>query len=170
MSLGKHLRETRVRQMAGTPKCLADPEVLRAFALGVLRADLCPLDNHVFSLDECETCGIAPLLVTVEHHTGSGHGDFHGRITAQCGLCDRIFEALRKTGEALNPATGKLAPRARERTQQAKCRCGNAAFFVASCHRFETAEGGGLAGFYDEGVVVGQCPQCGQCHVFAYLD
>lgn len=154
----------------GRPKCLADPEVLRAFALGVIRADLCPLDNHIFSLYECETCGIAPLLITVEHHTGSGFGDFHGRILAQCGLCDRAFEALHKTGSTLNPATGQLEPRGLERREQARCGCGNAAFFVGSCNRFETEAGGGLDGFYDEGVVVGQCPQCGQCHVFAYLD
>jgi len=154
----------------GTPKCHADPEVLRAFALGVLRADLCSLDTHVFSLYECETCGIAPLILTIEHHTGSGYGDFHGRILALCGLCDRVFEALHKTGSTLNPATGKLEPGVRERTEQAKCQCGNVAFFVASCDRFETAEGGGLSGFYDEGVVVGQCPQCGRCHVLASLD
>lgn len=155
---------------ANDRKCRADAEVLRAFTLGLLDEDLYALDQHVFSLYECPTCGIAPLLVTIETHTGSVRVDFRGRIIAQCGLCDKVFQVLEKTGSVLNQVTGRLEARQAERTEQAKCECGGLAFFAASCHRFETSAGGGLSGFYDEGVVVGQCPQCGRCRVFARLD
>ena len=65
---------------ANDRKCRADAEVLRAFTLGLLDEDLYALDQHVFSLYECPTCGIAPLLVTIETRTGSVRVDFHGRM------------------------------------------------------------------------------------------
>ena len=41
-------------------------------------------------------------------------------------------------------------------------------FSFGECERFEGDEG--LMGFFDEGIVVGQCARCGQNRVFVYTD
>jgi hypothetical protein len=39
---------------------------------------------------------------------------------------------------------------------------------VCECERFEG--GDGLSGFFDEGVVVGKCSECGRNRVMVYTD
>jgi hypothetical protein len=96
--------------------------------------------------------------LTIEHHTGSRKGDFKGVILGLCSGCggeERIFSF-----------TGKH----RKRTRQEKptCTCGNTRFWVAMVERIEGNEG--LPGFFDEGVIAGQCSQCGRNQVFVYTD
>ena len=58
----------------------------------------------------------------------------------------------------------KPAPKA----NYTRCRCGSRYFFVAECERIEGA--GGLPGFFDEGVLVGRCADCGRMQAFIFSD
>ena len=44
---------------------------LEKFARKCIAADCYPNDYHRFILARCETCGVVPLELTIEHHTGS---------------------------------------------------------------------------------------------------
>jgi hypothetical protein len=54
------------------------------------------------------------------------------------------------------------------RKEKPVCECGNTHFLVAICERIEGEEG--LAGFFDEGVIVGQCSRCSRNRAFVYTD
>jgi hypothetical protein len=117
-----------------------------------------PNDYHFFRPARCRACGVVPLELTIEHHTGSHKGNFRGVIMARCSVCggeERIFSF-----------TGKH--RQREREEKPVCACGNAYFIVGECERIERDEG--QLGFFDEGVVVGQCSKCGRNRAFVYTD
>lgn len=131
---------------------------LRAFALERLAADRYPQDYHIWKLFTCEACGAEGFAVTIEHHTGSKKGDFKGVIWGDCAACGRRQRLFRFTGEH----------RQRLRDEAPACTCGGRAFGVGECERIEGDEG--LPGFFDEGVVVGQCRQCGQNQAFVYTD
>jgi hypothetical protein len=131
---------------------------LEAFAKERIAAHRYPNDYHFFTLFKCHTCGVVPLELTIEHHTGSRKGDFKGLIFAQCSECgnrERVFSF-----------TGKQ--RKRLRGEKPVCECGNGQFFVGECERIEGDEG--LSGFFDEGVVVGKCSRCARNRVFVYTD
>lgn len=131
---------------------------LRAFALECLAADRYPQDYHTWQLFTCKACGGATFEVTIEHHTGSRKRDFKGVIWGDCTACGRRQRLFRFTGEHRQPL----------RDEEPACRCGGRAFAVGECERIEGDEG--LAGFFDEGVVVGHCRQCGRNQAFAYTD
>ena len=147
-------------------KSLVNVDTIEQFARNALCTEACPPDDFFqFALYECLKCGgPALMLLTLEHHTGSADSDFKGRITGQCGICDESRALLSCTGSTLNPATGQLEARTPLRQDRPHCECGNPAFAVASCLYFEEAD------FFDDGVVVGQCPQWGKCRVFVQLD
>jgi hypothetical protein len=131
---------------------------LRTFALECLAADRYPQDYHTWKLFTCEACGGDTFAVTVEHHTGSKRGDFKGLIWGDCEACGHRQQLFGFTG----------AHRKHLRDEAPACRCGSRAFAVGECERIEGEEG--LMGFFDEGVVVGQCRHCGGFRAFVYTD
>jgi hypothetical protein len=137
------------------PSQLAD---LEAFARRRLSADHHPGDHHVFRPFACDACGVVSFALTIEHHTGSRKGDFRGVIWGKCAACGSEKRLFRFTGEH----------RKRLRSEEPACKCGNASFLVAECERLEGDEG--LPGFFDEGVVVGKCVQCGRNRVLVRTD
>ena len=131
---------------------------LNAFARKCIAAHRYPNDYHSFTPTKCSTCGIVPLEITIEHHSGSKKGNFRGVIWAQCSDCggrERIFSF-----------TGKH--RERDREERPRCKCGNNRFVVAECERIERDEG--VLGFFDEGVVVGKCSECDRNRTLVYTD
>jgi hypothetical protein len=131
---------------------------LKAFAQKRINADRYPDDYHHFKLFRCQSCGVVPLELTIEHHTGSREGDFKGIIFGQCSVCG--------TEERIFSFTG--AHREPRRKATPACACGSKQFFVGECERIERDEG--ILGFFDEGVVVGKCAQCGRNCVLVYTD
>jgi hypothetical protein len=131
---------------------------LRAFALDCLAADRYPQDVHTWTLFKCDVCGADTFTVTIEHHTGSKKGNFRGVIWGACEGCGRRRRLFRFTGQH----------REWLRDEEPACTCGSRAFAVGESERIEGDEG--LAGFFDEGVVVGQCRRCGRNKAFVYTD
>ncbi len=131
---------------------------LRAYAMERLAAQRYPNDYHRFTPARCPTCGVVPLALTIEHHTGSRKGRFRGEIGALCSACGATVRIFSFTGEHRRPA----------REEKPVCRCGHEYFFVGECERFEREEG--AFGFFDEGVVVGKCSQCGRKRAFVHTD
>jgi hypothetical protein len=131
---------------------------LEAFARKRIAAHRYPGDYHHFTVARCSACGVVPFALTIEHHTGSRRGDFKGRICGVCAGCGeetRIFSFTGKHREAL-------------RKETPACGCGNRQFFVGECERIERDDG--LMGFFDEGVVVGQCSSCGRNKTLVHTD
>jgi len=131
---------------------------LEAYAKKQIVAERYPNDFHRFRLFRCDRCGVVPFEVAIEHHTGSKRGDFKGVIWGVCAKC--------KTPKRLFSFTGEH--RKRLRGEKPVCRCGNATFLAAECERIECDEG--LMGFFDEGVVVGQCSRCGRNRALVHTD
>lgn len=136
----------------------ADLEGLREFALGCLNAAAYPSDYHPFQPYGCSECGVAPLSLVVESYTGCEEGDFHGVITGTCEKCGRTEVKFSVTGERSRP----------EKAEMPCCECGNSVFWLAMCERYEGEEG--LPGFFDEGVMAGQCTACGKNRAIVYTD
>jgi hypothetical protein len=131
---------------------------LEAFAQKSINAERYPGDYHHFRLFRCQSCGVVPLELTIEHHTGSRDGDFKGVILGRCLACG--------TEERIFSFTG--AHRKPQYKETPACACGNKQFFVGECERIERDEG--ILGFFDEGVVVGMCAQCGRNRALVYTD
>jgi hypothetical protein len=131
---------------------------LRAFALKSIAAERYPNDHHVFKVFECEVCADVFFRITIEHHTGSTENDFKGVIRGQCVACGHRQTLFSFTGEH----------RSFVREEIPVCECGSDHFLAGVCERIEGERG--LAGFFDEGVVVGDCCHCGRGRVFAYTD
>ncbi len=131
---------------------------LRAFAEKSIAAQRYPNDYHLFQPYGCETCGLVPLALTIEHHTGSEKGDFKGVIFGRCSVCQTEQRVFTFTGEH----------RRAESREQPRCQCGSSTFYVANCERIEGEEG--LMGFFDEGVIAGQCSECGRKQAFVFTD
>jgi Zn ribbon nucleic-acid-binding protein len=131
---------------------------LRAFALKSIAAERYPDDHHVFKVFECEVCADAFFRITVEYHTGATEGDFKGVIWGRCVACGHRQKVFSFTGDH----------RSFLREERPVCECGSDRFIAGECERIEGEQG--LAGFFDEGVVVGECCHCGRDRVFAYTD
>ena len=131
---------------------------LERYAGKQINARSYPAAVHRFRVLECEQCGAAALALTVEHHSGSKPGKFRGVIYGECSGCAKKGIVYRFTGSH------------REKTRQEKpsCSCGNRYFLVAELERFESEDG--LAGFFDEGVVVGKCASCNRNRVIVSTD
>ena len=148
ISLGTVYRNLRLLSEAGEISAMDG-------AGSATRYDGCMDEHYHF---RCDRCGVVPFAVTIEHHSGSKAGDFKGVIRGECAEC-----ATQKT---LLSFTGQHRRRLRE--EKPVCRCGNGTFVAAECERIEGD--GGLLGFFDEGVVVGQCPRCGRNRALVHTD
>ncbi len=131
---------------------------LGAFARKSIAAERYPNDYHLFNLFKCDSCGVVPFQLTIEYHTGSKKGNFKGKIFGLCAECGNTKQVFSFTG----------GHRKRLREEKPGCKCGHKGFIVGECERIEGDEG--IMGFFDEGVVVGQCSKCGQNRVFVYTD
>jgi hypothetical protein len=131
---------------------------LKTYAEKRIAADRYPDDYHFFRPKGCSNCGVVPLTLTIEYHTGAKKGNFKGVIMARCSVCDTEQRIFSFTGEHRKP----------EREEKPRCQCGNDTFVVAECERIEGDDG--LMGFFDEGVVVGQCSECGRKRAFVFTD
>lgn len=131
---------------------------LEAFAKREIAAHRYPDDYHIFTTFKCDVCGAVPFVLTIEHHTGSKQGDFKGIIWGECTACGSRKRVFSFTGEH----------RKQLREEKPACGCGNSSFLVGECERIEGDEG--LMGFFDEGVVVGKCSQCGQNRALVHTD
>ena len=131
---------------------------LEAFAKKSIAAERYPNDYHFFTPYKCDDCGVVPLELTIEYHTGSKKGNFRGEIHSLCLECGSRKCAFSFTG----------AHRKRMREEKPACECGHKGFLVAKCERIEGDEG--IMGFFDEGVIVGKCSACGTIRAFVYID
>ena len=123
---------------------------LEAYARKCIAAHRYPNDYHFFRPTKCSTCGVVPVELTIERHTGSRKEDFKGVIIARCSVCEVETRFLSFTGDH----------RRWEREERSVCECGSVHFLVEECERIER----------DEGVVVGQCLTCGCTRAFVYID
>ena len=131
---------------------------LFGFARECLAAGRHPRDRHTFTVLTCPDCGVEPLALRIEHHTGSTECDFKGVIFGRCPACDHERPIFSFTGEHRKPV----------RDERPLCDCGHGYFLVANVERIEGDEG--LPGYFDEGVIVGGCPLCGRYRAFVYTD
>lgn len=131
---------------------------LERFGKRCIAAQNYPTDHHRFSPFRCSVCGVVPLALTIEHHTGSSESDFKGLVFGRCSECGRRERVFSFTGRH----------RSRLREEKPTCECGSDLFLVAMVERFEGDQG--LPGFFDEGVIVGQCSRCGRQLAFVYTD
>ena len=137
------------------PPLLSD---LKDFALKCIAAEHYPQSRHVFRMFECDACQSAEFELTIEYHSGSLKGRFRGVIWGNCSRCENRKRLFSFTAEH------------RKLVREVKpiCGCGHASFSVGECERFESDDG--IAGFFDEGVVVGKCLNCGRNQAFVYTD
>ena len=131
---------------------------LEAYARDRIDARRYPNDYHRFTLFRCKSCGVVPLELTIEHHTGSRKADFKGAIFARCSQCGMEERVFSFTGKHRKPL----------RTENPRCKCGSEKFYVGECERIERDDG--MLGFFDEGVVAGMCSDCGQCRALVHTD
>ncbi len=131
---------------------------LKEFAREKIGADEYPDDFHIYDEAKCDKCGVVPFEVNLEHQNCGSPVDFHGTIWLQCSVCGEKQEYLSILVEG-----GKLI-----NTEQCKCKCDNTTFYVASCDRIEVWDG--QPSFFDEGVVVGKCSNCGSMVRIAMTD
>ena len=131
---------------------------LEAYARKCIAAHRYPGDAHFFTPFRCDTCGVVPFELTIEHHTGSKKGNFRGTITGRCSECGDTKRLFSFTGQHRKPL----------REEKPACTCGHTEFVVAECERIERDEG--VMGFFDEGVVVGTCSRCGRNQALVYTD
>ncbi|MHB9032113.1 MAG: hypothetical protein ACYC6L_03590 [Anaerolineae bacterium] len=123
--------------------------MLELYARQCIGAEHYPEDVHTFEVFTCDHCGAAPFEITIAQYTGSETWDFKGIIYGRCSVCGRSTTLFGVTGEH----------RQHERDEYPTCACGSRRLYTAMCERYEGPEG--LEGFFDEGVVVGQCAVCG---------
>lgn len=131
---------------------------LEAYAKKRIHAERYLDDYHHFKVFRCQACDALPLELTIEHHTGARKGDFKGVIFGRCSACGTEGKIFSYTGSHRKP----------ERNEVPACACGSKQFIVGECERIERDEG--ILGFFDEGVVVGKCAQCGRKRVLVYTD
>lgn len=131
---------------------------LENFAQKALNAEEYPDCDHVFSFFKCSNCENRKLKLNLEHHTGSSKEDFKGKIFGFCPECQKTSEIFSFTGDHRSP----------EHTENPACKCGNTVFVSAQLERFENDES--MPGFFDEGVIVGECCNCGEQTILAFTD
>lgn len=131
---------------------------LEAFARKQIAAHRYPDDYHIFRPFNCDACGVVPFVITIEHLTGSKKGNFKGMIWGKCTECKSRKRLFSFTGDHRKPL----------REEKPVCKCGNGSFLVGECERIESDDG--LMGFFDEGVVVGQCSHCARNQALVQTD
>ena len=153
---GSRIRCEKMSTLEQSP--VYDLATLERYARESLDAEQYVGDIHRFVLANCPGCGLVPMSLTIEHHSGSKKGNFRGVVWGSCQSCKKEHRIFSYTGTH-RKLTRKVNP---------SCRCGNAFFVVGECQRFEGEEG--LVGFFDEGVLVGQCVACRHNQAFIYMD
>ncbi|MGD2145998.1 MAG: hypothetical protein PVH41_04835 [Anaerolineae bacterium] len=138
-----------------SPAPLSD---LERYARACIAAEKYPGDYHRFTPFGCRVCGVVPLAVRLDHHTGSKPGDFKGVVLGRCSLCGLEARIFTFTGDH----------RKRVRQETPICDCGHQHFWVAMVERIEGGQG--LSGFFDEGVIVAKCSRCRQFALLASTD
>jgi len=131
---------------------------LEKYARNQINAHSFPDAFHRFRLLRCAGCGALPLALTVEHHSGSRKGNFKGVIYGECKDCGEKGTIYSFTG----------THREVVRQEKTLCKCGHGYFLVAELERIEREDG--LAGFFDEGVVVGKCAACNHNRIIVATD
>ena len=131
---------------------------LEAFARKSIAAERYPNDLHTFRPYICDACGVVAFEMTSEHHTGSKKWNFKGVIRGECAECGSEKRLFSFTGEHRKPLS----------EENPVCTCGNASFVVGECERIQRDDG--MMGFFDEGVVVGQCSNCGRNRALVHTD
>jgi len=131
---------------------------LERFARERISASRYPNDYHIFKPAVCSACGVVPMELTIEHHTGSKKRNFRGIVFGLCSKCGKKEQIFKFTGKQ----------RRRVREEKPVCKCGSHCFFVGECERIERDDG--MLGFFDEGVFVGKCSECGRNRAFFYTD
>lgn len=131
---------------------------LEDFAMDCLYAANHLEDQHVFRLFTCRECGFAEFKLDIEHHTGSKDWSFKGIIRGECTKCGYLNTLFTFTGEH----------RKYLREERPVCDCGHRLFICGMCERFEGDQG--FTGFFDEGVIVGQCSDCRLDRLFVRTD
>lgn len=131
---------------------------LEGYARQRIAAHKYPGDYHSFRMFVCDHCGVIPLALTIEHHTGAKKSNFKGIIFGRCAQCGTEKRVFSFTGAHRKPL----------KVEKPVCKCGNDHFWVGECERIEREDG--IMGFFDEGVVVGKCSGCGHKRAFVYTD
>ena len=131
---------------------------LIAFALQSLKAEFTPEETYTPALYGCTTCGAVPLRLTIMHQSCSTEMDFKGTILGTCFECANTEEKFHYTRPESDPGP----------KEEPSCECGNPYFFMLGVERFEAD--GGVPWFFDDGVIVGKCSQCGKCRQFVSYD
>jgi hypothetical protein len=133
-------------------------ENLEDFARDCISASNYPKDDHYFTLFTCNSCRKSIFRLTIEYHSGSETWNFRGIIWGECSDCGYLGRLFTFTGEHRNML----------REERPVCDCGGRNFVMGMCERYEGEEG--LAGFFDEGVIVGKCCDCHRNRAFVYTD
>ena len=131
---------------------------LEDYAMQCINSREYPNDDHRYILFTCGSCGKSTFSLNIEHHTGSEDWNFKGIIWGNCASCGYIMRLFTFTG----------SHRKKLYEERPGCECGANIFSVAQCERYEGE--GGIPGFFDEGVIVGKCNDCGLNRVFVYTD
>jgi hypothetical protein len=106
----------------------------------------------------CSSCKSSVFRLTVDHHTGSEDWNFRGVIWGECKACGYLMRLFTFTGNH----------RERQREERPECECGNRSFLSGQCERIEGEKG--IPGFFDEGVIVGKCDECGCKKSIVFYD
>ena len=128
------------------------------FARKCINGNNYPDHYHKFTLFRCSSCCSSRFRLTIEHHSGSEGWNFRGIIWGECADCGYLMRLFTFTGEH----------REWIRDERPECDCGNRSFTVGMCERYEGEKG--IPGFFDEGVVVGNCTGCHRNKALVYTD
>lgn len=131
---------------------------LEDFAGECINSKAYPDDIHQFTSFECSSCKSSRLRLVLEHHTGSDESNFRGIIWGECADCGYLMRLFTFTG----------SHREFLKEERPECECGNRVFSVGLCERTEGENG--IPGFFDEGVVAGQCSECHLNKAIVYID
>jgi hypothetical protein len=136
---------------------------LEEYAKEQINAAAYPDDEHRCFLYPCSNCErVVPFIVRISYSVACDEArpayDFAGTVHGTCIRCNqeqKLFGIIRNN----HPE---------EEQEHPVCLCGSNAFILCMCERYEGPSG--LAGFFDEGVLVGKCETCGTFKTFLYTD
>ena len=136
---------------------------LEEYAKEQINAAAYPDDDHRCVLFSCGNCNrIVPFKVRISYSVACDEArptyDFAGTVHGTCIRCNQeqvLFGIIRDN----QPENEQEHP---------VCSCGSDAFILCMSERYEGPSG--LAGFFDEGVLVGKCETCGTFKTFLYTD
>jgi hypothetical protein len=136
---------------------------LEEYAKEQINAAAYPADDHRCYVYPCSNCNKVVLFkVRISYSVACDEArpayDFAGTVYGTCIQCNqeqKLFSIQR----------GNYPE---EEQEYHVCSCGSDAFILCMCERYEGLSG--LAGFFDEGVLVGKCETCGTPKTFLYTD